>query len=62
MQFNKFFIAAGPTFNLYFGDALLPGYATTYNKVAPYALLNETNTQGFNFKGWVGAKVCVRFL
>lgn len=59
---EKCYIAGGPTFNMYFGDALLPDFAKTYNKVAPYTLMNETNTQGFNFKGWVGAKVAIRFL
>ncbi len=59
---NKCYIAAGPTFNLYFGDALLPDYSKTYNKVAPYSLLNETNSSGFNFKAWVGANVAIRFL
>ncbi|HOZ88063.1 MAG TPA: hypothetical protein PL029_09905, partial [Bacteroidia bacterium] len=59
---DKCYIAAGPTFNMYFGDALLPAYAKTYSKVAPYSLLNETNSEGFNFKGWIGAKVAIRFL
>jgi hypothetical protein len=59
---NKCYIAAGPTFNLYFGDALLPDYNGTYSKVAPYSMLNETNSEGFNFKGWLGAKVAIRFL
>jgi len=59
---NKVYLAAGPTFNMYFGDALLPGYTNTYSKVAPYSLVNETNSEGFNFKGWVGAKVAIRFL
>ncbi|MES2680943.1 MAG: hypothetical protein V4635_13710 [Bacteroidota bacterium] len=59
---SKCYLAAGPTFNMYFGDALLPAYAKTYSKVAPYSLLNETNSEGFNFKGWIGAKVAIRFL
>lgn len=59
---DKFYLAAGPTFNMYFGDALLPAFASTYNKVPPYSLLNETNSDGFNFKGWIGAKVAIRFL
>jgi hypothetical protein len=59
---DKCFIAAGPTFNLYFSDALLPAYDKTYSKMTPYSLFNETNSEGFNFKGWIGAKIAIRFL
>jgi hypothetical protein len=59
---DKCFIAFGPTFNLYFGDTLLPDYSKKYSGIAPYSLLNETNSYGFNFKGWIGYKVAIRFL
>ncbi len=59
---KKCFVAAGPTFNVYLGDALLPDYAKTYSRIAPYSLLNETNSNGFNFKAWVGGKIAFRFL
>jgi hypothetical protein len=58
---EKCFIAAGPTFNLYFSDALLPAYDKTYSKITPYSLFNETNSNGFNFKGWIGGKIAIRF-
>ncbi len=57
----KMHLAAGPTFNLYLGDALLPAFEKTYSKIAPYTLLNETNTNGFNYKAWVGGKIAIRF-
>jgi hypothetical protein len=59
---DRCFIAFGPTFNLYFGDTLLPDYSKKYSGIAPYSLLNETNSYGFNFKGWIGYKVAIRFL
>ncbi len=59
---DKCYIAAGPTFNLYFGDTILKDYDSKYSKVAPYSMLNETNSDGFNFRGWLGAKVAIRFL
>lgn len=59
---KKCFVAAGPTFNLYFGDTLLPDFGTKYSQVAPYSILNETNSDGFNFKGWIGGKIAIRFL
>lgn len=56
------YIAAGPTFNLYFSDTYLPDYTSAYTHVAPYSFLNETNNNGFNFKAWVGFKTAIRFL
>lgn len=58
---NKISIAAGPTFNLYWSDALLPDYKTTYNNIAPYYLFNKNLPNDFNLKGWCGAKLAVRF-
>jgi len=59
---KKCFIAAGPTFNLYLGDALLPDYGAKYSNIGPYTILNETNSSGFNYKAWVGGKIAIRFL
>ncbi|MCC6371883.1 MAG: hypothetical protein IT236_12815 [Bacteroidia bacterium] len=59
---NKCYLAGGPTLNIYWGDALQPDYAKSYSGVAPYYLLNETNTYGFNYKAWVGGKIAIRFL
>lgn len=59
---NKCFIAAGPTFNMYLTDALLPEYTKTYSKIAPYNMFNFTNSYDFNLKGWVGGRVAIRFL
>lgn len=58
---DKIHLAAGPTFNLYLGDALLPDYNGSYKNIAPYALLDETSTYGFNYKAWVGFKAAIRF-
>lgn len=58
---KKCHIAAGPTFNVYFGDTYLQDFGTKYSNVAPYSLLNETNSSGFNFKAWVGGKIAIRF-
>ncbi|MCX6182981.1 MAG: hypothetical protein NT150_13760 [Bacteroidetes bacterium] len=58
----KISIAAGPTFNLFVSDALLPEYTGIYDGIAPYSILNETNSNGFNVKAWVGGKVAFRFL
>jgi hypothetical protein len=61
-RFSKnFSIAAGPTFNLYWSDALLPDYASIYKNIAPpYA--NEKKLQNnFNIKTWIGLKVALRF-
>jgi len=58
---KKFSVAAGPTFNIYMSDALLPDYKD-YQNVAPYALFNNTNADDFNIKGWVGGRVALRFL
>jgi hypothetical protein len=58
---KKCHIAAGPTFNLYFGDMYLQDFETKYNNFAPYSFLNETNSAGFNFKAWVGGKIAIRF-
>jgi hypothetical protein len=59
---HKCFVAAGPTFNLYWGDALQPDFAKNYSGISPYSFVNETNTEGFNFKAWVGARLAFRFL
>lgn len=58
---KKCHIAAGPTFNVYFGDTYLQDFGTKYSNVAPYSLLDETNSSGFNFKAWVGGKIAIRF-
>jgi carboxypeptidase-like protein len=54
-------IAAGPTFNLYWSDALLPDYENTYSQVAPYHSFSSSLPNDFNLKGWFGARVAVRF-
>lgn len=58
---SKIHLAAGPTFNLYLGDALLPAYEKTYSNVAPYSMLNQTNSYGYNYKAWIGGKIALRF-
>lgn len=59
---EKIKISAGPTFNLYWSDALLPDYKNTYNDVVPYAQFNKSLPNDFNLKGWFGARVALRFL
>ncbi len=58
---NKVAIAAGPTFNLYWSDALLADYADTYSKIAPYYTFNKNLPNDFNLKGWYGARIALRF-
>jgi len=58
---NKITLAGGPTFNLYWGDTWQPDFAKKYAGIAPYTLLNETSTYGFNYKAWVGARLALRF-
>lgn len=57
---KKFSIAAGPTFNLFMSDALLPDYHV-YQNIMPYQLFNTTNKDDFNLKGWIGGKIALRF-
>lgn len=59
---DKCAVAAGPTFNVYLTDTLLPDYKNGYNNIAPYSTFNFTNSNDFNLKGWFGARVAVRFL
>lgn len=59
---KKFSVAAGPTYNIYMSDALLPDYETTYKNIAPYYRSNTTNKYDFNFKSWYGGRVALRFL
>lgn len=58
---KKFSVAAGPTFNLFMSDQLLPEYPV-YENIMPSYLFNTTNPYDFNLKGWLGAKVALRFL
>ncbi len=58
---KKFSLAAGPTFNVLMSDALLPDYQT-YQSIMPYTVFNTTNPYDFNFKGWIGGKIALRFL
>jgi hypothetical protein len=58
---RKFSISAGPTFNLYLSDALLPDYQT-YNNIMPYKSFDMTNSNDFNLKGWIGGRIALRFL
>lgn len=58
---KKFSIAAGPTFNLFMSDALLPDYASKQKNLVPYHSLDHTTANDFNIKGWIGGKVALRF-
>lgn len=58
---KKMSVAVGPTFNLYVTDALLPQYTDIYHGLTSYTQYENTTTNGFNLKGWVGAKVAIRF-
>jgi len=59
---KKFSLAVGPTFNIYWTDALLPDYQSKYNSIAPYHLFNTSTGDNFNLKGWVGGRIALRFL
>ncbi|PBQ33445.1 hypothetical protein CNR22_17230 [Sphingobacteriaceae bacterium] len=58
---KKFSVAAGPTFNLFMSDQLLPDYSV-YETIMPSYLFSTTNSYDFNLKGWLGAKIALRFL
>ncbi len=55
-------LAFGPTYNLYWGDALLPDYAGTYSKIAPYKITHRDLPNQFILDGWVGGRIALRFL
>lgn len=59
--FKKFSVAGGPTFNLYWSDALLPDYTGTYSQVVPNVAFNKSLANNFNLKGWYGGKISLRF-
>lgn len=59
---KKVALAAGPCLNLYMSDTYDSDYTKTFSKIPPYSMLNETNTYGFNYKAWLGARVALRFL
>jgi hypothetical protein len=62
-RFHKWLsLAAGPTFNLYWSDELMPDYSTTYSKIAPYFSYNYSLANYFNLKGWYGVRLAIRFL
>jgi hypothetical protein len=58
---KKFSVAAGPTFNLYITDALLPDYVSVYQQLVPAPSFSETNAEDYNVKGWVGGRIALRF-
>lgn len=58
---KKVTLAAGPTVNLYFSDMLPGEYNHTYKHIAPYTIFDNAVGEGYNLKGWVGAKVSIRF-
>jgi hypothetical protein len=58
---KKFSIAAGPTFNLYISDAIWDDYTTTYSSIVPNPFFNETDSEFYNVKAWVGGKIALRF-
>ncbi|MCX6182980.1 MAG: hypothetical protein NT150_13755 [Bacteroidetes bacterium] len=53
-------LAAGPTFNFYWSDKLLPDYNSTYSSITPYHSYNVDLANDFNLKGWYGARVALR--
>ncbi|MEO6302515.1 MAG: STN and carboxypeptidase regulatory-like domain-containing protein [Bacteroidia bacterium] len=58
---KRFSVAAGPVFNLYLSDTYDKDYNSIYNKIAPYYMFNNTSSNGYNLKGWVGGKLALRF-
>ncbi|WP_317896759.1 carboxypeptidase-like regulatory domain-containing protein [Aurantibacillus circumpalustris] len=58
---KKFSIAGGPTFNVLRSDALLPDYPV-YQNISPNYLFDQTNSNNFNLKGWIGGRLALRFL
>lgn len=58
---KKFSVAAGPTLNLYVSDTYSSDYEANYSNIAPNPFYNNTSSDGFNFKAWVGGKISIRF-
>lgn len=59
---KKMKVSAGPSFNMYISDMLLPAYANIYHQVAPDFAKNRNLANDFNLKTWLGFKVALRFL
>ena len=58
---KKFSVAAGPTFNVFMSDVLLPEYSQ-FQSIVPNKIFDKTNANDFNLKGWIGLRVALRFL
>jgi hypothetical protein len=58
---KKFSIAAGPTFNLYLSDELGEDYTDIFSTIVPNPIFDQTDSEYYNLKGWVGGKVALRF-
>lgn len=59
---KKFSIAAGPTLNLFLTDKSDLHYNAEYAQIVPYSFYNFDSNNGINLKGWVGARIALRFL
>ncbi len=58
---KKFSVAAGPVLNLYVSDTYSADHEAKYSNIAPNPFYNNTSAEGFNFKGWIGGKISIRF-
>lgn len=56
---RRFGFSIGPTLNLMVSDITDDDFNTTFDKLAPYTFLNQTNNQT-NVKMWVGGQLSVR--
>ncbi len=56
---KHFGLSIGPSFNLQLSDITDVDYASTYDKLAPYTILNETNNNT-KVKMWIGGQLAVR--
>jgi hypothetical protein len=59
---KKIAIAAGPTCNFYVSDVLLSDYKSSKQNILPYHNFDQTTNNDFNVKGWLGARIAIRFL
>jgi len=59
---KKISVAAGPTYNFYFSDALLSKFNSNQGDITPYHNFNSTTSNDFNVKGWIGGRIAIRFL
>ena len=54
-------IAAGITYNFMVADTREAGYEQDYSSIVPYTFSDNTYSNGYNLKTWLGGKLAIRF-